>query len=148
VTDRRQPAITVRAPEGLCPDLLFLCIVSNSAPWTYLGRRPVNTSPHASFDTGLDLLGFASLGTLATLRALRQMLASQPRPPHGHSLIAAHDLVMLELVASRPLAFQIDGEYMGEAENVCFRSMPRALRVVGLPISPPLPKRPAALNRF
>jgi diacylglycerol kinase family enzyme len=148
VTDRRQPAITVSAPAGLCPDLLFLCIVSNSAPWTYLGRRPVNTSPHASFDTGLDLLGFASLGTLATLRALRQMLASQPRPPHGHSLIAAHDLVMLELVASRPLAFQIDGEYMGEAEKVCFRSMPRALRVVGLPISPPLPKRPAALNRF
>ncbi len=148
VTDRRQPAITVSAPASLCPDLLFLCIVSNSAPWTYLGRRPVNTSPDASFDTGLDLLGFASLGTVATLRALRQMLASQPKPPHGHSLIAAHDLPMLALAASRPLAFQIDGEYMGEAEKVCFRSMPLALRVVGLPISPPLPKRPAALNRF
>jgi diacylglycerol kinase family enzyme len=39
---------------------------------------------------------------------------------------------MLTLAASRPLAFQIDGEYMGEVENVCFRSMPHALRVVGL----------------
>ena len=132
VTDRRQAAITVSEPAGLCPGALFLCIVSNSAPWTYLGRRPVNTSPLASFDTGLDLLGFASLGTVATLQALRQMLASQPRPPRGHGLVSAHDLPVLALTASRPVAFQIDGEYMGEVEDVCFRSVPGALRVVGL----------------
>jgi len=143
VTDRHRPAITVSEPPGLCSSALFLCIVSNSAPWTYLGRRPVNASPDASFDTGLDLLGFASLGTLTTLRALRQMLASQPRPPRGRNLISAHDLPMLALSASHPLAFQIDGEYVGEVENVCFRSAPNALRVVGLPISPPLPERPA-----
>jgi len=94
----------------------------------------VNASPDASFDGGLDLLGFASLGTLATLQALRQMLASHPHPPHGRSLISAHDLPLLALTASRPLAFQIDGEYMGEVENVCFQSMPEALRLVGLPI--------------
>jgi diacylglycerol kinase family enzyme len=132
ITDRRQPAITVSEPAGLSPGALFLCIVSNSAPWTYLGRRPVNTSPLASFDTGLDLLGFASLGTVATLQALRQMLASQPRPPRGRGLVSAHDLPLLALTASRPLAFQIDGEYMGEVEDVCFQSMPGALRVVGL----------------
>jgi len=132
VTDRRQAAITVSEPADLCPSALFLCVVSNSAPWTYLGRRPVNTSPLASFDTGLDLLGFASLGTIATLQALRQMLASRPRPPRGRGLVSAHDLPLLALTASRPLAFQIDGEYMGEVENVSFRSMPQALRVVGL----------------
>jgi diacylglycerol kinase family enzyme len=147
VTDRRQPAITVRAPEGLSSAALFLCLVSNSAPWTYLGRRPVHASPDASFDTGLDLLGFASLGTLTTFRALQQMLAERSRPPRGRRLIFAHDLPMLELAASRPLAFQIDGEYMGEVENVCFRSIPQALRVVGLPISQPLPERPAVRKR-
>ena len=146
VTDRRQPAITVSEPAGLCPGALFLCIVSNSAPWTYLGRRAVNTSPYASFDTGLDLFGFASLGTLTTLRALGQMLARQPAPLHGRNLVSAHDLPTLTLSASRPLAFQIDGEYMGEVENVCFRSMPHALRVIGLPISPPLSERPAVPN--
>jgi diacylglycerol kinase family enzyme len=135
VTDRRQAAITVTEPAGLCPGGLFLCVVSNSAPWTYLGHRPVNTSPLASFDTGLDLLGFASLSTMATLQALRQMLSSRQRPPRGRGLVSAHDLPMLALTASRPLAFQIDGEYMGEVEDVRFQSMPRALRVVGLPIS-------------
>jgi diacylglycerol kinase family enzyme len=146
VTDRRQPAITVTEPADLYAGALFLCIVSNSAPWTYLGRRPVNASPDASFDTGLDLLGFASLGTVATVQALRQMLASRPGPPRGRALVSAHDLPLLTLTASRPVAFQIDGEYMGEVENVCFRALPGALRVVGLPISPPLPGRAAELK--
>jgi diacylglycerol kinase family enzyme len=109
-----------------------LCVVSNSSPWTYLGRRAVHTNPDASFDTGLDLLGFGSLSTLATLWALRQMLARQPKPPHGRSLVSAHDLPELRLTADRPLAFQLDGEYMGEVEDVVFRAVPRALRVIGL----------------
>ncbi|MGB6453818.1 MAG: diacylglycerol kinase family protein, partial [Streptosporangiaceae bacterium] len=132
VTDRHRPAITITEPAGLCPTSVFLCIVSNSAPWTYLGRRPVHTNPDASFDTGLDLLGFRSLGTLATLRTLRQMLADRVEPPRGRTLVAAHDLPALVLRAGRPVAFQLDGEYMGEVEDVSFRAVPGALRVVGL----------------
>jgi diacylglycerol kinase family enzyme len=132
VTDRHRPAICITEPADLCPTSVFLCIVSNSAPWTYLGRRPVHTNPDASFDTGLDLLGFRSLGTLATLRALRQMLADRIEPPRGRALVAAHDLPALVLRAGRPVAFQLDGEYMGEVEEVSFRAVPGALRVVGL----------------
>jgi diacylglycerol kinase family enzyme len=131
VTDRHRPAITITEPAGLCPAELFLCIVSNSAPWTYLGRRPVHTNPDASFDAGLDLLGFRSLGTLATLRALRQMLTDRTEPPRGRGLVAAHDVPALQLQASRPLAFQLDGEYMGEVEAIGYRSVPGALRLVG-----------------
>lgn len=131
VTDRHRPAITITEPAGLGPAGLFLCIVSNSAPWTYLGRKPVHTNPDASFDTGLDLLGFRSLGTLATARTLRQMLADRAEPPRGRALVAVHDLPALQLQASRPVAFQLDGEYMGEVEAASFRSAPGALRVVG-----------------
>jgi diacylglycerol kinase family enzyme len=136
VTDRHRPAITITEPTGLSPGGVFLCIVSNSAPWTYLGRRPVYSNPDASFDTGLDLLGFRSLGTLATLHALRQMLTDRTDPPRGRTLVTAHDLRSLALRAERPLAFQLDGEYMGEVEQVSFRSVPDALRVVGL--APPI----------
>jgi diacylglycerol kinase family enzyme len=34
------------------------------------------------------------------------------------------------LRAARPIAFQIDGEYVGEREQVTFRSVPRALRII------------------
>jgi diacylglycerol kinase family enzyme len=133
VTDRHRPAITITEPAGLSPADVFLCIVSNSAPWTYLGRRPVYASRDASFDTGLDLLGFLSLGTVATLRALQQMLTDRTEPPRGRALVTAHDLPALVLRSDRPVAFQLDGEYMGEVEEVSFRSVPGALRVVGLP---------------
>jgi diacylglycerol kinase family enzyme len=134
VTDRRRPAVTITEPAGLRAAVpgVFLCIVSNSAPWTYLGHKPVYTNPEASFDTGLDLLGFRSLGTLATLRTLRQMLTDRTEPPRGRTLVTAHDLPALELRADRPMAFQLDGEYMGEVEEVSFRAVPGALRVVGL----------------
>jgi diacylglycerol kinase family enzyme len=29
------------------------------------------------------------------------------------------------------MAFQLDGEYMGEVDEVLFRAVPRALRVIG-----------------
>lgn len=132
MTDRRHPAITIREPSGLAADAVYLCIVSNSAPWTYLGRRPVNTNPDASFDTGLDVLAFRRLGTVGTMQTLRQMLAERAEPPRGRSVAAGHDLAAIVLTAARPMAFQLDGEYMGEVEEVRFRAVPDALRVIGL----------------
>jgi diacylglycerol kinase family enzyme len=131
VTDRRHPAITMREPTGLVAGPVYLCIVSNSAPWTYLGRRPVNTNPDASFDTGLDLLAFRHMGTIGTMRTLRQMLVERDGPPRGRSVVAGHDLAEIRLAADRPVAFQLDGEYMGEVEEVRLRSVPYALRVIG-----------------
>ena len=131
VTDRRHAAITITEPADLVAGPVHLCVVSNSAPWTYLGHRPVNTNPTASFDTGLDLLAFRRLGTIGTARTLRQMLTDRTEPPRGRSVVAAHDLPEIRLSADRPLAFQLDGEYMGEVEEVRLRSVPHALRVIG-----------------
>ncbi len=130
MTDRRSPAVTVERPAAAAQGPLFWCTVSNTSPWTYLGRRPVATNPQASFDAGLDLFGMRSLGTAATLRTLRQMLAARAEPPAGRGILAEHDLDELTLRADRPVAFQIDGEYVGERELVRFRSVPDALRVV------------------
>jgi diacylglycerol kinase family enzyme len=131
VTDRRHPAITITKPEDLCRGELYLCILANSAPWTYLGSRPVNTNPDASFDAGLDLFGLRSLGTVSTLRALRQMFSGRAEAVRGRSVVTGHDLAAVEIAASRPTAFQLDGEYMGEVEAISFGSVPRALRVIG-----------------
>jgi len=140
VTDRRHPAITICTPADLSTEPVYQCIVSNSAPWTYLGRKPVNTNPDAGFDTGLDLFALRSLSTPATLWVLRQMLSDRRVPPSGGGVVTGHDLAEIVLEAGRPVAFQVDGEYMGEAENVRFRAVPDALRVVGLSeLAPPAP---------
>jgi diacylglycerol kinase family enzyme len=130
MTDRRHPALTIEAAGGDPQGPFFWCTVSNTAPWTYLGRRPVSTNPQASFDAGLDVFGLRSLGTPRTLATLRQMLSERAQPPRGRGILALHDLAGVTLRSGRPVAFQIDGEYMGEREQVNFRSVPNALRVV------------------
>jgi diacylglycerol kinase family enzyme len=129
VTDRRHPALTLERDGQPPVGALFLGIVSNAAPWTYLGSRPVYAGPHAAFDCGLDVFALRSLRTLSTARTMYQML-SPSRPPSGHSVLTLHDQAELTLRSSRPLAFQVDGEYMGEHECVKFLSVPDALRVI------------------
>ncbi|HEY5989458.1 MAG TPA: diacylglycerol kinase family lipid kinase, partial [Streptosporangiaceae bacterium] len=108
----------------------FCGIVSNTSPWTYLGRRPVQVSPQASFDTGLDLFALRKLGSVGTLRIARQMVWGDARPPRGRHVVTLHDKASFTFHASRPVAFQVDGEYVGERDNVIFRSIPNALRVI------------------
>jgi diacylglycerol kinase family enzyme len=129
VTDRRHPALTLERDGQPPVGPLFLGIVSNTAPWTYLGSRPVYTNPQAAFDSGLDVFAMRSLRTISTARTISQML-SPARPPHGRSVLTLHDQAELTLRSSRPLAFQVDGEYMGEHECIKFRSVPDALRVI------------------
>jgi diacylglycerol kinase family enzyme len=129
VTNRRVPALSLERDGAPALNGLFLGIVSNSSPWTYLGQRPVLASPRAGFDTGLDLLAVRTLGTLRTLNMVRQML-SRDSGPSGRHVVALHDQPVLTFRAARPVAFQVDGEYVGEREHVELRSIPNALRVL------------------
>jgi diacylglycerol kinase family enzyme len=130
-TDRRHPPLVIerdhQAPDGP----VFIAIVSNTAPWTYLGSREVNANPQAGFDTGLDLFALRKMSTISTFSAIGKMLRSANGGPlRGRNVLAYHDQPCLTLRASRPVAFQIDGEYVGEREAVTFRSVPCALRVI------------------
>ncbi len=129
VTDRRHPSLTLERAGHPPSEPLFLGIVSNTSPWTYLGRRPVYTNPQAGFDSGLDLFALRSMRPVSIFRTLRQMLSAE-RPPHGRSVLTLHDQAELTLRSGRPVAFQVDGEYMGEHECVRFLSVPDALRVI------------------
>ena len=130
ITDRRHPALMLevggQAPQGP----LFVCIISNTAPWTYLGKRAVHANPLAGFDSGLDVFAMRKLRSLGTFLAVGQMLSGTGRPPHGKSILTFHDEAELTLRSDRPAALQVDGEYVGEREAVRFRSVPRALRVI------------------
>ena len=125
---RRRPALVLeRAGHDAQP--LGLALVCNTAPWTYLGQRPVHPCPRASFDRGLDLFGLTRLRTLPTLWHLQQILAADPRP-HGRDVVAVHDAAELVLSAAVPQPLQLDGEDLGDHARVALRSVPAALRVV------------------
>lgn len=125
---RSEPAITVHA-DGHEPERIGLALVCNSDPWTYLGPRPVRPCPAASFDLGLDLFGLRSLGTVTTLRHLRQILSTRPRP-RGRAVLSLHDAPGFRLTTDRPMALQVDGDDLGDRTEVVFRAVPRALDVL------------------
>jgi diacylglycerol kinase family enzyme len=129
VTDRRHPALTLERDGQPPSEPFFLGIVSNTSPWTYLGRRPVYTNPQAAFDSGLDLFALRSLRSVGIFGTIRQMLSTQ-RAPHGRNVLTLHDQADLTLRSTRPVAFQVDGEYVGEHECVRFLAVPDALRVI------------------
>lgn len=130
-TDRRRPALTLNTPGHPPVTGLFMGVVTNSSPWTYLGSRPVQPA-HADFSSGLDVFALRRLRTLTTLAALRHMMDTTDELPSGRDVVSAAALSGLALQADRPIAFHIDGEYLGETEGVSFRFVPGALRVLAL----------------
>jgi diacylglycerol kinase family enzyme len=127
--ERRRPAMTLALPGEPDLDGLFLCLVSNVSPWTYLGPRPVNPSPQASFDTGLDVFAMGRVGVLRMLHHSRQVLSRRP-DARGRGVHRFHDLEGITLTASRPQGWQLDGDHLGTATGLRVRSVPAALSVV------------------
>jgi diacylglycerol kinase family enzyme len=126
---RREPLMTWESPgEDPAPDL-SAAIVQNTAPWTFLGDRAINPCSRASFDTGLDLMALRAPHLGAMAHAAVQILSGRP-DPRGRHLLARHDLREFALVATRPLAFQLDGDFLGERSSVTFRAIGDALRVL------------------
>jgi diacylglycerol kinase family enzyme len=129
-TDRRSPALTLRVPGQSPVSSLFMGVVTNSSPWTYLGSHPVRPA-HADFSSGLDLFALRRLRTLTTLAALGHMMHSNNEElPAGRDVVSGSALSELAFSADRPIAFHIDGDYLGETESVAFRFVPDALRVI------------------
>jgi diacylglycerol kinase family enzyme len=128
-TEREEPGLSFAIPGQDDVEGIFLAIVQNTAPWTYLGERPVNPCPDASFDTGIDVLGLRRLRTVSTLRHVRQLVQPGARPA-GRDVVLLHDLPELTLRAARPTALQLDGESVGVRESVRLVAHPEALSVV------------------
>jgi diacylglycerol kinase family enzyme len=110
---------------------LGMVLVANTSPWTYLGRLPLDPLPGASFELGLDLLALREVGLTRTLRVARKALGRRQDPPHGANVVHRHDIAGFTVRADEPVAFQVDGDYLGLRSEVFFEAVPKALRVLG-----------------
>ncbi len=109
-------------------------VVQNTSPSTFLGGRRVDVCPRASFDRGLDLAALRRLRVPGTTRFFFELLVprtrrGRPVGPTGRNLLHVHDMPEFTLLADKPVAFQLDGDYLGPREKVRFIAVPDALRV-------------------
>ena len=127
--DRRNPPIGMKLADGTEIPRLFMAIVTNTSPWTYLGNKPIVVTPESSFEDGLDLFGVTRMSGRAALRIVRQMFTSSEKLVRGKNVSLHHDLTEFTLTADVPTDFQVDGDHLGLRESVTFRAIRDALRV-------------------
>ena len=129
-TDRRRPALTLEQDgQSAIPDL-FMTAITNRSPWTYVRGRALLPVPNPDFNSGLDVLALRKLRATTIASAIGQMLLIRRRSPRGRHVLTVAGLESLTVRSVRPIAFQVDGDYLGETEAVKFQFVPHALRVV------------------
>jgi diacylglycerol kinase family enzyme len=108
-------------------------IVQNAAPYTYFGRRPVHMGEGASLESG-DLSGVvlrrASLIDIPTITW--RALSTHARLAKHRQVRAFSKVSALRVTSTdeRPLPLQVDGDYIGEVDEVGFSVTPYGLLVV------------------
>src|SRR5262245_50342496 len=117
--DREQPHLKVHAGPGKAPLTGFFALVANGDPFTYLGRRPFRPTPRATWEGGLDVLVGQTMSAPAITRALTGMLSPRPRKTYPKFPVL-HDERSFVLESDVPLAFQLDGEYVGDSTRIEF----------------------------
>ena len=129
-TDRRTPALILeRDGQPSIPDL-FMTAVTNRSPWTYVHGRALLPVPNPDLNSGLDVFALRKLRATTILSAIGQMMLIRGRSTRGRNVLTVTGLESLTIRSVRPIAFQVDGDYLGEIEAVKFQFVPRALRVV------------------
>ena len=129
-TNRRESMLTVLPGNAAPVDHVFLSLVQNCSPWTYMGTLPVNACPEASFDSGLAVFALRDMGIIPSLRVTGRLLRGTGTKSRSQSAYLAHDLKSLTIVARDEVALQVDGEGLGHTRHVVFESVPNALRVL------------------
>jgi diacylglycerol kinase family enzyme len=114
----------------------FFTIVLNTNPYTYLGNRPLDLSPHASLDQPLVAISFTRMtageGTDQSAGALRG--GGVGPATHLDVRTGVRDLVVQHDV---PFAYQVDGDALGTTSRLEFHHVPDAVRlVVPGPVAP------------
>jgi diacylglycerol kinase family enzyme len=132
-SDRRHPRLHVELPDGTRYDDVYFTIVANADPWTFVGNRPLRPTPDVTFENGLAVYGRRRMGTVGMLFSMARLSGENPRIGRRGAHVVS-DLDHLTVIADEPMPFQVDGDGLDPREKVTFRSVPRAIRVVGVPL--------------
>lgn len=126
--DRRNPGIRFRYDDGTTSPPLFLAMVSNTSPYTYLGDKGLVLSPKASFDTPLEVFGLTRIAFGHTLR-LAASAFTNGRALDNSPYVHRRTTTAATMEGLFPLDVQADGEYRGERTNIEFVWAPEVLDV-------------------
>jgi diacylglycerol kinase family enzyme len=108
---------------------MALAVFQNTSAYTYLRGRAMNVCPEATVYGGVDCL---ALDTARTSTIIRIVLSTFGRARHtkNRHVLYLHDQQTIQVSSDAPLPVQVDGEYVGERQDLLIESVPDALSVI------------------
>jgi diacylglycerol kinase family enzyme len=132
--DRVNPILRVRLPDGSQHESFF-SVVSNLAPYTYVGARRMLLTRDASLDRALALTSLTRFTLVDVANTFTSTVGGAVRLARDPTVVQRADLDGLRLTAvgagaGERLPWQVDGEYLGEIDELAVEYVPDALSVV------------------
>lgn len=140
--DRSRPRFRLESGEGGL-ETGYFAVFLNSDPYTYLGRRPLHLAPGTDLDSGLTVVAFSALGVRSLLGVAGRALGSGRRVARHPRVWSRSGVTSARLVAEAgagPVPYQVDGDYLGLADELTIGHDPGVLDLL-VPLSPPPPGR-------
>jgi len=101
-------------------------LVANADPYSYVGALPLRLPRGAELEGGLDLLAPRSFRVRSLPGAVSYLLTGRTRLP----LLRLHDADRIELRCDGPMPIQLDGEDLGDVEEVVLEAERDAITVL------------------
>jgi diacylglycerol kinase family enzyme len=130
--DRQVPLVHVETPSGQNHDSFFT-VVSNVAPYSFVGPRRMLLTPAASLDRALAVTSLTRFRIADVAGAFGSSIARSGHLQRAREVVQLHDVQTARLTAARPgtpFPWQVDGDYLGTTEALDVRYVPDALSVV------------------
>jgi diacylglycerol kinase family enzyme len=128
--DRSRPRFAVHHADGTVVDDGYLTIVLNTNPYTYLGNIPLQLAPEIGLDTGLAAVTLRTMAFARFLPVIASALASGKLLRRSRWVDHRVDLPGLTVRAYGPVPYQVDGDHLGDTEQLEFRHEPDVLDLV------------------
>jgi diacylglycerol kinase family enzyme len=115
--DRHRPAFALRAGETMIDDGYF-CVCLNTDPYTFLGSRPLHLAPGTRADDDLSMAVFESLSLRTILPALGSALGRGEKAARLGKVSIVRGVKAATVKGHRPVPYQLDGDFVGETEQI------------------------------
>jgi len=128
--DRSRPRMSFELADGSVVDDIYLAIVLNTNPYTYLGSKPLSVDPEATIDSPLSALGVKTMKLTPMMRLVTQLIKGDGSVSTNPSVTYHPALLDLTVTGHGPFPYQVDGDHLGDTEELVFQWRPDRLSLV------------------
>jgi diacylglycerol kinase family enzyme len=133
--DRSRPRFAVATRDGspsMVVDDGYFAVCLNTNPYTFLVNRPLDVAPEADLSSRLSVIVLRTLNFATTMRVIVAALRGHggPRLAHYRRVSYASDVGELTVTGYGPFPYQVDGDFLGEAEELNLVWEPDALTLI------------------